>query len=106
MEDLFGYEPPEPKIQPTYSKAFQEWWSYWIKLKRSLEKQRVYRIWKRLGGNGKNKLVFLNAMKLQFPYWKIREPNYRPYPATYLNNGRWEDSPEDILGRPLKKWEK
>jgi len=101
--DLFG-DPDHEQIDPTYSAEFEKWWSYWILLGRAVKKKKAYELWRSKKRALRREMLI--TMKQQLKYWMIVDRIFRPHPTTYLNNGRWEDSPEDILGRPLKKWEK
>ncbi len=49
--------------------------------------------WKKLAPDNELRLVIMSALKWQaaLPDWTKDGGQYAPYPATYLNNRRWED---------------
>lgn len=88
--------------KPAYSEAFETFWSVCPK---KVGKDAAYRSWQKIGKRkGASPTQIVNAMVAQIKANHFRGndgQDYLPNPATWLNQGRWQDEikqqPQDII---------
>ena len=81
--------PPEkPAKKPADS--FDQWWPHYPKKVKKLDAEKAYRAALKRGVTPKE---LLDGLQRQKAAWKAKgtEPQYIPYPATWLRAGSWED---------------
>lgn len=83
---------PESPTKPTEKPAdgFTEWWPHYPKKVKKLDAEKAYRAAMKRGVTPKE---LLDGLQRQKAAWKAKgtEPQYIPYPATWLRAGSWED---------------
>lgn len=83
---------PEAPAKPTEKPAdgFMEWWPHYPKKVKKLDAEKAYRAALKRGVTPKE---LLDGLQRQKAAWKAKgtEPQYIPYPATWLRAGSWED---------------
>lgn len=85
---------PAPALveKPTEKPAdgFTEWWPHYPKKVKKLDAEKAYRAALKRGVTPKE---LLDGLQRQKAAWKAKgtEPQYIPYPATWLRAGSWED---------------
>lgn len=83
---------PEAPAKPTEKPAdgFTEWWPHYPKKVKKLDAEKAYRAALKRGVTPKE---LLDGLQRQKAVWKAKgtEPQYIPYPATWLRAGSWED---------------
>lgn len=83
---------PEAPAKPTEKPAdgFTEWWPHYPKKVKKLDAEKAYRAALKRGVTPKE---LLDGLQRQKAAWKAKgtEPQYIPYPATWLRAGSWED---------------
>ena len=79
--------------------SFQD---FWAKYPRKVSKRVAEASWKRLTPQKQSDA--LEAIDQHLKYWKLKETasEFIPHPATWLNQGRWEDE-LDMTQKELKK---
>lgn len=86
---------PEAPAKPTEKPAdgFMEWWPHYPKKVKKLDAEKAYRAALKRGVTPKE---LLDGLQRQKAAWKAKgtEPQYIPYPATWLRAGSWEDELE------------
>lgn len=83
--------PEEPKPAPQKpADGFAEWWPHYPKKVKKLDAEKAYRAALKRGVTPKE---LLDGLQRQKAAWKAKgtEPQYIPYPATWLRAGSWED---------------
>lgn len=90
-----SYRRIQPRIQPkntsahcTHTERFDEFWQAYP---RKVNKKRTQYIWqsRKLNRIADRIIANVRAKARQDPQWQ--DPQYIPYPSTYLNGERWED---------------
>lgn len=86
--DTTAEAPTKPVKKP--ADGFTEWWPHYPKKVKKLDAEKAYRAALKRGATPKELLDGLQRQKVA---WKARgtEPQYIPYPATWLRAGSWED---------------
>lgn len=86
----------DSKCSGNYSDDFLEFWSSYPK---KVGKGSAYKIFSRLKLTKKEKNAILTALDWQkkSDQWVRDNGQFIPYPATYLNQRRWEDEPQSIF---------
>lgn len=83
---------PEAPVKPAEKPAdgFTEWWPHYPKKVKKLDAEKAYRAALKRGVTPKE---LLDGLQRQKAAWKAKgtEPQYIPYPATWLRAGSWED---------------
>lgn len=83
---------PEAPVKPTEKPAdgFTEWWPHYPKKVKKLDAEKAYKAALKRGVTPKE---LLDGLQRQKAAWKAKgtEPQYIPYPATWLRAGSWED---------------
>lgn len=83
---------PEVPARPAEKPAdgFTEWWPHYPKKVKKLDAEKAYRAALKRGVTPKE---LLDGLQRQKAAWKAKgtEPQYIPYPATWLRAGSWED---------------
>lgn len=69
---------------------FDEFWSMYP---RRVSKRDSRKSWDREMRRGTSPLEIIEGLRKQLPDLMAREPQFRPHPSTWLNQGRWEDEP-------------
>lgn len=86
---------PEVPAKPTEKPAdgFTDWWPHYPKKVKKLDAEKAYRAALKRGVAPKE---LLDGLQRQKAAWKAKgtEPQYIPYPATWLRAGSWEDELE------------
>ena len=79
-----------------YSDDFLEFWGAYPK---KIGKGAAYKIYQKLKLTNNEKSAILTALNWQkkSEQWLKENGQFIPYPATYLNQRRWEDEPQDIF---------
>ena len=82
--------------QSAYSEDFLEFWSAYPK---KMGKGSAYKVFNKLKLTKKDKADILTALNWQkkSEQWLKENGQFIPYPATYLNQRRWEDEPQEII---------
>lgn len=80
--------PGKPADKP--ADGFTEWWPHYPKKVKKLDAEKAYRAALKRGVTPKE---LLDGLQRQKAAWKAKgtEPQYIPYPATWLRAGSWED---------------
>lgn len=80
--------PAKPTEKP--ADGFTEWWPHYPKKVKKLDAEKAYRAALKRGVTPKE---LLDGLQRQKAAWKAKgtEPQYIPYPATWLRAGSWED---------------
>ena len=83
---------PETPAKPAEKPAdgFAEWWPHYPKKVKKLDAEKAYKAALKRGVTPKE---LLDGLQRQKAVWKAKgtEPQYIPYPATWLRAGSWED---------------
>jgi hypothetical protein len=66
---------------------------FWQLYPRKVGKREARKKWEREMRAGTDPLEIITGLERQLPELMSREPQFRPHPATWLNQGRWEDEP-------------
>lgn len=104
-------ETDDADIDSPYTKVFEQFWSLYPRKK---NKGAAFRAWQKIKGNKQSLLKSCaKALEWQIKSEQWQNPQYIPYPSTYLNGRGWEDSPEegpdgggDMVLNALGYWEK
>ena len=88
---------PEMPAKPAEKPAdgFTEWWPHYPKKVKKLDAEKAYRAALKRGVTPKE---LLDGLQRQKAAWKAKgtEPQYIPYPATWLRAGSWEDELDTV----------
>jgi len=76
--------------------------TFWQLYPRKVAKKLAEKSWKRLSQAEQTEV--LEALPNHVEYWRLKETDkeYIPHPATWLNQGRWEDE-LDLTPKEVKK---
>jgi len=76
--------------------------TFWQLYPRKVAKKQAEKSWKRLSQAEQTEV--LEALPNHIEYWRLKETDkeYIPHPATWLNQGRWEDE-LDLTPKEMKK---
>jgi len=106
MELNFGEPVPETKtprkrtLPPDIQLRFNEWWALWPKKVDKDDAERAFA--KIIGRDQKSfqRLMRTTSYWNYFQYTRMmadkRERDFVPYPATFLNKGRWKEPPPEF----------
>lgn len=85
--------PAKPAEKP--ADGFTEWWPHYPKKVKKLDAEKAYRAALKRGVTPKE---LLDGLQRQKAAWKAKgtEPQYIPYPATWLRAGSWEDELDTV----------
>lgn len=88
-----GMEVPDPSGSgdPPADELFDQWWAVYPK---KVGKQAAHRAWKKLRPGPRTLAPRLIAAARAFAA-AVRNPQFVPNPATWLNEGRWDDDLKD-----------
>lgn len=80
---------------------------FWTLYPRKVGKRVALKSWDRLTKQEQSDV--LEALPNHLKYWKLKntESEYIPHPATWLNQGRWEDEldmTEKVIKKPTLPW--
>ena len=86
--DSLDASPAKPERKP--ADGFTEWWPHYPKKVKKLDAEKAYRAALKRGVTPKE---LLDGLQRQKAAWTAKgtEPQYIPYPATWLRAGSWED---------------
>lgn len=90
---------PVPQKQSgasSYPQAFEDWWDLYPK---KVGKQAALRAWRKackVAGSG----GLERALESHLPSMRTKETRFVPNPATWLNEGRYDDEPPAVQERP------
>lgn len=89
-------------LTPQKGGAFEKFWAVYPK---KVGKQAAYRTWSRLKPNAELTQTILKAVEYQrsTDQWQKENGRFIPNPATWLNQGRWED---EVTVLPVQTEEK
>lgn len=98
--DPFPDEPLPPKEPNVYEERFERFWSAYP---RKVGKGECRRIWLKLKPSEELTQTMLSAVEAAkgCDQWRRDGGQYIPYPSTWLNQGRWEDSPQEEGDQPV-----
>ena len=84
-------------LSSVYSDDFLEFWSAYPK---KMGKGSAFKMFNKLKLSKKDKADILSALNWQkkSEQWLKDSGQFIPYPATYLNQRRWEDEPQEVFG--------
>lgn len=97
-----------PPVSPPLGAGFEEFWAAYP---RKVGKQAAWKAWSKLKPSAELTKAILAAVEYQrnCPQWQKDGGQYIPNPATWLNQGRWEDKlptpadqPQRQTGKPTK----
>lgn len=80
--------------------AFNEWWALYP---RKVGKAEARKAWTK-AVKASSVTAVQAGLKAQLPTIKASEERFRPHPATWLNQGRWEDEPTTDVDQPSTGW--
>ena len=89
--EIRNNKPKTIKQKTEFVDNFEEFWSEYP---RKVGKQKAQELYSRLQKNGVVHESIMRGLRSQLPDMKKKEVQYIPHPATWLNQGRWEDEPE------------
>lgn len=95
---------PVPPLHPpaiSYASGFSEFWKHYPK---HVGKGAAYKAWNRAKLELLSKVV-VQAVREQLPYLNREGGKFTPLPATWLNQRRWEDSPELPKSQAQRLWD-
>jgi hypothetical protein len=80
---------------------------FWTLYPRKVGKRVAQKSWQRLTAQEQSDV--LEALPNHIKYWKLKntETDFIPHPATWLNQGRWEDEldmTEKVIKKPALPW--
>jgi hypothetical protein len=81
--------------------------AFWDQYPRKVAKRAAQSSWNRLSESEQKEA--LDAISDHLKYWKLKETakEFIPHPATWLNQGRWEDEidlTETVVKKPQLPW--
>ena len=76
--------------------------NFWDKYPRKVAKMVAQKSWARL--KKEEKIAAIKNLDAHLAYWKAKETEkeFIPHPATWLNQGRWEDEIEIVDSKPKR----
>lgn len=77
--------------------------AFWDSYPRKVGKDAAWRAWQKRRPNLELTEGIMRAVEAQRPYLEREKCKYTPNPATWLNQGRWQDEPPTI--EPLQSYE-
>lgn len=87
--------PEEGPKKPVYTAGFEEFWQVYPRKVGKLAASKAYsRAVRILGAQGRSALE--SAVKRYAAVSRNADPQFIPHPATWLNQGRWDDSPASM----------
>ncbi len=80
--------------------------AFWRNYPRKVGRQAAWRIWQRLKPDAQFLDRILTALEWQRvqPQWLKEQGQFIPHPATWLNQGRWDDQPVEIAEPDRTSW--
>ena len=94
----------KPPLQPPGTYALTGFLEFWKQYPKRIGKGQAYKAWK----DGKCEViseVVVKAVREQLAYLDREGGKFTPLPATWLNQGRWGDSPELPKSQAQRLWE-
>lgn len=67
---------------------------FWSLYPRRVSKRVAVKAWEKEMRSGTDPDEIISGLRRQLPYLRSKEPQFIPHPATWLNQGRWEDEVE------------
>lgn len=91
-----------PPVSPPLGAGFDEFWSAYP---RKVGKQAAWKAWSKLKPSAELTKAILAAVEYQrnCPQWQKDGGQYIPNPATWLNQGRWEDKLPTPVDQPQRQ---
>jgi len=83
---------------PAYMGEFEK---FWKEYPRKVGKRAAQKAWKKNGMPGIDKILEAIVQQRASPQWNTEGGRFIPNPATWLNQGRWDDEP--LKGGPSSK---
>lgn len=92
-----GTNPRKSRASPAYSADFE---AFWQAYPRKIGKDAAYKVWKRKRHElpPPEELAAILARQCHCEQWQRDGGQYIPHPATWLNQGRWQDEIEGQTG--------
>lgn len=99
-EEGCGESSKEERKKESLPEGFEEFWKAYP---RKVAKPQAIRAWRKLNPNQELRNSILNDVKARSSSqaWTKDNGTFIPYPATYLNNQRWEDSAPASAANPV-----
>lgn len=89
--------PPSPKKKEPFAHA-DAFAAFWMEYPRKVGKEKTIKAWKKVSPSAHVKIM--EALTVQSASWAERgEPEFIPYPASWLNQKRWEDETAPSSGK-------
>lgn len=82
----------------------QQWERWWFTYPRKTGKAAALKAW-RTATRKVSPQQLLAALEAHLPAWSAREERFIPHASTWLNNERWEDTPEPPPRREYSPWD-
>ena len=91
-----------PPVSPPLGARFDEFWAAYP---RKVGKQAAWKAWSKLKPSAELTKAILSAVEYQrnCPQWQKDGGQYIPNPATWLNQGRWEDRLPTPVDQPQRQ---
>lgn len=86
-----GDKPPSASASAERDAGFDYWWSLYP---RKRDKGHALKAWRTARKKASAEEI-TEGLQRQLPELTAREPDKRPYPATWLNGERWSDAPDE-----------
>jgi hypothetical protein len=80
---------PGPKMPDAMRAGFERWWAEWPRERRTA-KNRAAKAYSTARREATEQELLDGLRQTHFD---LREPQFIPHPATWLNSGRWKDDP-------------
>lgn len=84
----------ETTAKTTHGEVVPPFQVFWHQYPRKLSRQDAFKAWKKIGGDDHYEKIMISlAAWKKLQQWQ--EPEFIPYPATWLNSERWKECPRD-----------
>ena len=95
------YSPPEGGVKAQFSPGFVRFWAVYPK---RVGKQAAWKSWSKRKCEPLTEVI-VSAVNCQKTWdsWTKDAGQYIPNPATWLNQGRWEDEPPELLHQAVSR---
>ncbi len=89
------------KVSKAKVTAQTEFEQFWLEYPRKIAKQNALKSWNKIAPTPElaQKIIFSVSVQKTTPQWKKDGGQFIPHPATWLNQGRWEDEVTADTGR-------
>ncbi len=85
--------PPPENPGGIYTWGFLKFWAAYPTGRR-IEKKKAFKAWQRQGCEQVSIFEIMDAIQIWNRYWQGSELKFIPWPSTFLNGRRWENTPE------------